>query len=105
LIQYHGVWDTEELYDLQSDPRETKNLITVTGLQPVVSSMRRQLFEQLNRRDGGHHVNFTERLGEGSTFRRSDGSTAAQFPQRWLRSGTEADLTDATKQEGGRRPR
>ncbi|WP_197976225.1 sulfatase family protein [Sphingomonas sp. CFBP 13733] len=103
LIQYHGVWDTEELYDIQADPQETRNLIASKDLQPVVTAMRRDLFGQLNARGGGHHVNFTERLGEGSTFRRRDGSTAAQFPQRWLRNGKEADLTDATKTEGGRR--
>ena len=27
LIQYHGIWDTDELYDIVKDPRETRNLI------------------------------------------------------------------------------
>lgn len=26
-IQYHGVWDTEELYDVRKDPQEMNNLI------------------------------------------------------------------------------
>jgi N-acetylglucosamine-6-sulfatase len=104
LIQYYGVWDTEELYDLRTDPKETHNLIADPSLQSTVASMRQTLFGQLGDSNGQHRVSFTERLGEGSTFRRADGSTAAQFPQRWLRTGEEGDLTAATKQEGGRAP-
>ncbi len=32
-ITYYGLWDVDELYDLTTDPGETKNLINRSGLQ------------------------------------------------------------------------
>ena len=70
----------------------------------MIAGMEVDLYKRLAARDGQHTVGYTERVGTGSTFRRQDGSTAAQFPRRWLRSGSETDLNDATKQEGGKGP-
>ena len=39
-IQYHGVWDTEELYDLRSDPAESDNLIEDPQLLSVKVDLR-----------------------------------------------------------------
>ena len=47
FIYYHGVWDTEELYDLETDPKERVNLIAVPGLRDVVNDMRSRLFDRL----------------------------------------------------------
>lgn len=44
-IYYHGVWDTNELYDLQEDPREMHNLIDVPAQQERVQRMRNEMFE------------------------------------------------------------
>ncbi|MDP7131641.1 MAG: DUF4976 domain-containing protein, partial [Planctomycetota bacterium] len=42
-IRYHGLWDTNELYDLQTDPAEEKNL---AAEQPkVVARMNRHLLD------------------------------------------------------------
>lgn len=101
-IQYHGVWDTEELYDLQDDPKEMRNLIDVPELQPVVSAMREQLFAGFGSTDGRAYVTFTERNGVGAVLRRRTGSKAADFPEKWMRDGTEADLRDNLKSEGGK---
>lgn len=51
FIYYHGVWDTEELYDLQNDPQEQVNLIDVPSLQPLVNQMRGRLFDRLQEED------------------------------------------------------
>ena len=51
FIYYHGVWDTEELYDLETDPKERVNLIAVPGLRSVVNDMRKQLFDRLTAED------------------------------------------------------
>lgn len=44
-IYYHGVWDTNELYDLQEDPREMHNLIDVPAQQERVRQMREEMFD------------------------------------------------------------
>ncbi len=51
FIYYHGVWDTEELYDLSMDPEERVNLIAVPSLQETVSAMRSRLFDRLSEDD------------------------------------------------------
>lgn len=46
-IFYHGVWDTNELYDLEVDPRETRNRIEDPDQEDRVATMRRRLFDLL----------------------------------------------------------
>ncbi|SMO73464.1 sulfatase family protein [Fodinibius sediminis] len=46
-IYYHGVWDKNELYDLQNDPKEMHNLIDVPAQQQRVKRMREELFDIL----------------------------------------------------------
>lgn len=44
-IYYHGVWDKNELYDLQSDPREMVNLIDMPAHRERVQAMRDEMFD------------------------------------------------------------
>ena len=46
-IRYHGVWDTDELYDLEKDPHEQKNLIRDPAHQELANKLKQQLFEML----------------------------------------------------------
>lgn len=48
FIYYHGVWDTNELYDLQNDPQEQHNLIDVPAYAETVTEMRNRLFDRLD---------------------------------------------------------
>lgn len=50
-IFYHGVWDLNELYDLQADPLEKHNLIEIPEFLPVVNEMRNRLFDRLEQED------------------------------------------------------
>ena len=51
-IYYHGVWDTNELYDLERDPDERTNLIGVPEHAGRVAAMRNRLFDRLVETDG-----------------------------------------------------
>ena len=51
-IYYHGVWDVQELYDLETDPQERYNLIGVPEYADEVSAMRDELFRRLAATDG-----------------------------------------------------
>ena len=51
-IFYHGVWDVNEFYDLQTDPRERSNLINVPTYQKQIDEMRTRLFDRLEATGG-----------------------------------------------------
>ena len=46
-IRYHGIWDRNELYDLQNDPEEMHNLIGQPELQELAKSMSEDLYQWL----------------------------------------------------------
>ena len=84
LIVYHGIWDTDELYDLTSDPLERQNLIHSKEHAPVVRKMRQELYERLEK-SGGTKVPFGFKRGAGANLRRESGSKTAPFPPGVLR--------------------
>lgn len=46
-IFYHGVWDRDELYDLQEDPQERYNLAEVPQYTELRNEMRARLFDRM----------------------------------------------------------
>lgn len=82
-IQYHGVWDIEELYDLKTDPDERHNLIDDRAWLETKITLRKALFEQLANNRGQHVVPFTEKTSSGLVYRKIDGPKAADFPEDW----------------------
>ena len=85
FIQYIGIWDTDELYDLKNDPHETKNLIRDPKHQQVVKKMQRQLYAQL-RLSNGMSIPLAEKRGLGANLRRRSGSKPADFPREFMRN-------------------
>ena len=79
-IRYHGLWDVNELYDLQKDPHETNNLIFEPEHQPTVTHLNKRLFELLKESNG---LNLTLAPDRGPTFpnRHPERSKAGQFPK------------------------
>lgn len=56
-VFYHGIWDTNELYDLVADPYETENLIDDPAHDERRKAMKARLFELLDSA-GAMHVPF-----------------------------------------------
>lgn len=51
-VFYHGVWDDNGFYDLQTDPLERHNLVGVPAYQEQVKAMQAQLFDELEASGG-----------------------------------------------------
>ena len=82
-IQYHGIWDIEELYDVDADPLEVHNLIDDPEYYDERQELREALYRHLESNDGHHSVPYRARLAEGMNLRDSNGPVAAPFPERW----------------------
>ncbi|MEH6549876.1 MAG: sulfatase [Pseudomonadales bacterium] len=92
LIQYHGVWDTEELYDIANDPSEMHNLIADPAYREVRVDLRRELHRRLANAQGDHVIPFTEKWGPGAHYRSKTGVTAAEFPSNWKKAESDTGL-------------
>ncbi|MEL6686173.1 MAG: sulfatase [Pseudomonadota bacterium] len=92
-IQYHGVWDVEELYDLQEDPEETRNLINDPAHSERVIAMRAALYDELTdgQSDQIPAIPFTARFNQGAVFWTPDGPDSVSFPPEWMRDANAAD--------------
>jgi arylsulfatase A-like enzyme len=51
-IRYHGIWDINELYDLQSDPFEANNLIRDSAYAETAKLLNEDLWDWLYRTNG-----------------------------------------------------
>ncbi len=85
FIRYHGIWDLDELYDMQSDPDETRNLINSPAHKDVVKDLRERLFEQLRETHGSSLPLLRDR-GSWFPWRRRDGAKSADFPEAFFQT-------------------
>jgi len=90
LIQYHGIWDREELYDLSNDPKEMNNLAEDPALYDEKVRLRKRLYALVANDAGELVVPYTPRRSSGAVFRRSADGAAQSFPEEWLKSGQES---------------
>ncbi len=51
-IRYHGIWDTNEFYDLQNDPDEMQNLIDAPEHQERIEAMANEIYQWLETTGG-----------------------------------------------------
>ena len=80
-ITYYGLWDVDELYDLQSDPSESKNLLYDPAYAKIAREMENRLYQMMEEL-GGMQVPLNAPLG-GSANKRlgpRGGKQAADFP-------------------------
>jgi len=52
LMRYFGVWDRNELYDMENDPEEMNNLIDSPEHKQVVSELSNEIYDWLEDTDG-----------------------------------------------------
>jgi len=90
FIQYHGIWDIDELYDLQNDPLEEHNLIFDPTQKSRIRKMRASLFGMLEK-DHANRVPFSLKRSMGQNLRRRSGSPPADFPPELMRDTDAAD--------------
>ncbi len=79
-MRYHGIWDLDELYDIQEDPRELHNLIKSPAHQAIIKQMNQRLFEILESTDGMNMPLYPDKGGQNS-LRNPKGAQAAPFPK------------------------
>ena len=99
-IQYYGIYDTDELYDLARDPDEMRNLIVDPAYLDAKVALRTALFEQLADKNGRHIIPYTKRTSVGTVRRNRDGTGAAQYPDNWLVEPNRADRFDDMVPDG-----
>jgi|RhiMethySRZTD1v2_1073278.scaffolds.fasta_scaffold01837_18 N-acetylglucosamine-6-sulfatase len=83
-IHYHGIWDVDELYDLEADPLESRNLIHSQEHQQTAKDLNRQLFEVLQKTDGLYIPLYPDK-GNQQNLRRHGAAKPAEFPQELMR--------------------
>ena len=51
-IHYHGVWETDEFYDMRNDPDERRNLIDEPEHQDLINELRSRMYDWLEETGG-----------------------------------------------------
>lgn len=84
-ITYYGLWDTDELYDLQADPGEINNLLHDPEYKDVVERMENRLYELLGQA-GGMNIPMNQPRGRSQNKRWAEegGHEAADFPAAFV---------------------
>lgn len=85
FIRYYGLWDVDELYDLQTDPFETNNLFLDPDHKPLADQLRGELFELL-KTHGGLQLPMRPDRGGSMNLRNAEGSRAAEFPESFYKA-------------------
>lgn len=51
-MTYHGIWDIDELYDIENDPEEKHNLIKSTEHQDLIKELNKKVYDWLESTEG-----------------------------------------------------
>jgi N-acetylglucosamine-6-sulfatase len=77
------LWDINELYDLQNDPLESKNLIYDPSYRETVNRMRGELFKTMEE-TGGMYIPLKANGAGQQNKRREDKAKPADFPKELI---------------------
>ena len=80
-ITYYGLWDADELYDLQADPHETTNLLYRDGYAEIASELETTLYAMMDEL-GGMEVplNAPRNFSRNKRLAPRGGHQASDFP-------------------------
>ena len=78
FIQYHGIWDIDELYDMDNDPDERRNLIFSPEHKALATELRAQLHGILVA-SGANRVPFSHKRHMGNNLRSRSGGEPGDF--------------------------
>lgn len=80
-ITYYGLWDADELYDLQSDPTESKNLLYDPAFATRATEMEAKLYAMMGELGGMEiPLNAPQGGSQNKRLRPRGGDRAADFP-------------------------
>jgi N-acetylglucosamine-6-sulfatase len=79
-IHYYGIWDLDELYDLQEDPQETTNLILNPERKQTVQQLNKHLFDIMEA-GGAMQIPLFRDSGAQNNLRDPNKDGAADFPK------------------------
>lgn len=83
-IRVHGLWDRDELYDLETDPNETKNLINDASQTQRIKRLNERLWETLENTNG-KNMPLLEDRGKTFPWRHPEKAEQADFPREFMR--------------------
>ena len=80
-ITYYGLWDADELYDLQKDPGEINNLCYDPKFSKIVQDMETKLYTMMDEL-GGMEIPMNQPRGNSMNkrLRSRSGQEASDFP-------------------------
>jgi N-acetylglucosamine-6-sulfatase len=81
---FHGIWDLDELYDLEADPHEANNLLALPGHEELAGRMSKRLFAILEQ-TGGMQIPLSADAGKRNDQRDPKGPLGAPFPPLFLK--------------------
>jgi N-acetylglucosamine-6-sulfatase len=84
-ITYYGLWDADELYDLETDPDESSNLLYDGGHTQIAREMENRLYALMEEL-GGLQIPLNPPLGNSANkrLRSRGGDRAADFPRAFV---------------------
>ncbi|MCX6633344.1 MAG: sulfatase [Candidatus Solibacter sp.] len=85
FIRYQGIWDVDELYDMQEDPLESRNLIANEKYAGLIQQMRERLFDVLEH-TGGMEIPLQRDRGAQQNLRNPEKAKAVDFPEELKRT-------------------
>jgi hypothetical protein len=51
-MTYHGIWDIDEIYDIENDPQEKHNLIKSPEHKELIKQLNKKVYDWLESTDG-----------------------------------------------------